>query len=358
MESHPVSRREKGTGGATTIKGLSTRVGVPNFDGFDLSVDNPPPACDYAASEPDPCVAPWINAVRFAVGELVVGDEYFAEISLKVLKSPLDPKLGDANCAEIFGGAGSATKIDKDNTWRCFVPAPNCVLLNLLFDLDVSAIMALPLDLLDYPITAKNLSTDSQFGVQVTDEYDPLVINIIDTIPNFESNVNGVITWPAITEWLPGAEDVYLIQAEVFAGASGPPLHHANYASQSPARTFRTVALTNLDPITLRSLELDAAPDNTSPGGSVSHQATLTNTGNADAVSISYAVSLPTDFTITGQRHINGANVDPPDLVDGAYVFTDGVLDIAASGGVVVIDFTATVGGGVAPCMYTSCIET
>ena len=56
------------------------------------------------------------DAVRFAVGELIVGQEYFAEISLEVVALPLDPIMNaDVNCAEVFGG--DAAQPERSRTW-------------------------------------------------------------------------------------------------------------------------------------------------------------------------------------------------------------------------------------------------
>ena len=56
----------------------------------------------YGSDDP---ATPYTSAVRNALGELVVGDEYFAEVSVRVLALPLDPVIGDdIVCAEVFGG--------------------------------------------------------------------------------------------------------------------------------------------------------------------------------------------------------------------------------------------------------------
>jgi hypothetical protein len=78
-----------GAGDAVTGAGPLLRTGLPADDiGRDVSTANPLPSFLFPDDNGD-----YTTAVRFAVGELVVGEEYFAEISLRVNALPLDPDM-------------------------------------------------------------------------------------------------------------------------------------------------------------------------------------------------------------------------------------------------------------------------
>lgn len=83
------------------IKGSSTSLGV------NLSPASPLPATT--------------NAVRWAVGELVVGQIKYVKLSLRLTAAP--PASGIVNSSEVWGGDAAGADDGKDNPWRYHVPS-------------------------------------------------------------------------------------------------------------------------------------------------------------------------------------------------------------------------------------------
>jgi uncharacterized repeat protein (TIGR01451 family)/MYXO-CTERM domain-containing protein len=358
---------EIGAGVPATQEGpFADRVGVPTDLGVELSSDDPLP--------------PGTNAVRFAVGELVVGEEYLAEISLRVLGAPLDPdfcndppactNLGaDINCAEVFGGDASARAKDgssggKDNTWRYFLPAPACVKLDLQFDLDVDKIQALSGDTLTYTITTKNLdSVTTHTNVAISQD---LLVGVgtvsFVSATNGGTEAGGVVTWPATT-LAPGDEVTHTVTVTA-TGAASPILSRATYVSdQLPAPGFSVVSLTNVTPLAVMDLAMEASPSIASAGDTVTYTAILTNngTGAADFAcgDCGITVGLPTDFSVvSGTVSVDGVGVADPSGVAPDYLFTSGLGSIAGSGDSVTLQFDALIDPGAMAGAYHASLET
>jgi len=349
---------ETGRGVAATTAGTTEagviRVGVPTNLGWDLSTSNPLPRAT--------------NAVRFAVGELVVGDEYFAEISLRVLATPLDPGLAEnANCSEVFGGDASARATGaggKDNTWRYYVPSPACVALNLFFELSVDRILALVGDTLTYTIDARNLSTLPQTNVRITDTFDPA--NVVFISATGGGVVAGnVISWPAIPSWAPSATFRETVQVRVTGGGRST-LNTARYVSNERPAGFSTTALTDIGARAIITFAMTATPSTVVPPGRIRLSGTIRNTGNGIASAAGcaapgcqYIVTLPAGFTIvSGSSQIGGVAAADPTLTTGRYIYRIGLRDVPASGGTVTLVFDADVAGGTPTGLGDVCLET
>ncbi|RME28895.1 MAG: DUF11 domain-containing protein, partial [Deltaproteobacteria bacterium] len=291
--------------------GLVARTGVPAVDangqllGWPLSPDNPLPSCDMQGPPDDPCTQPWTNAVRFAVGELVAGEQYFAEISLRVKDLPLDPVAGmDVVCAEEFGGDASAESADgnkggKDNPWRYFLPAPTCVVLNNQFELDVDKLLALPGDALTYTIHGKNLSTQAMHNVVVTDCFVANDVTFLSATtdtgwsgpPAEDPNGTGCpdpatqhsLQW-TIPQLDPGQEYTFTMQFQVAGGALAT-LNRAIYVSDElPAPGFQTVAFTDIEAMTIIGLGMSAQPQDVAAlPAQVHYTANIVNNGTGTA---------------------------------------------------------------------------
>ncbi|MBN1654204.1 MAG: VWA domain-containing protein [Deltaproteobacteria bacterium] len=148
--------------GTSTHTNSLTRMSAATGLGVDVSPANP---------LPDNTVA-----VRFALGETRIGEPGFAEIALEVIDIPLDPYHGtggaNVNCGEVFGADISAesANFSNSNPWGFYLASPNCVYLNLLFDLSVDKPLALntaPYNIVTYTMRVKNLSLNDQTGVEV-----------------------------------------------------------------------------------------------------------------------------------------------------------------------------------------------
>ncbi|NOY93083.1 MAG: VWA domain-containing protein, partial [Deltaproteobacteria bacterium] len=356
---------ETGVGVAATSSGNTLagvmRAGVPATAGWDLSTANPLPG--------------GTNAVRYAVGELVVGDEYFAEISLRVLGLPLDPVMGDnSNCSEVFGGDASSMGIDKggkDNAWRYFIPSPACVALDLFFELNVDKIIALPGQLLTYTIEGRNLSTSPQTNVVVTDVFDPGQVTFVSATGGAVLTGGNTLTWPTLASWAPSGTFTQTVTVRVQGGATGSTLNRATYVSdQRPAPGFSTVALTDLGARALMRLGLTPTPSTVSAGGVYHLDGTIRNDGNGVAsvtgcrgLSCQIVIDLPGGFTIVpGTSTINGAGVPDPALTGARYRYSSGLSDILpatppATPTPLTIGFDVRVPAGTTTGLYSSCME-
>ncbi|MFO0547344.1 MAG: hypothetical protein U0271_03090 [Polyangiaceae bacterium] len=348
---------EIGTGNATNCQSCQSgyvRMGVPTATGWDLSADNPLP--------------PNTNAVRFAVGELVVGEEYFAEISLRVTGLPLDPSMNaDVNCSEVFGGDAAMPQTGQDNTWRYFVPAPACVQLNLAFNLDVDKLLAVNGDTLTYTIFGKNLSVNPQTNVVVTDTFVNGDVSFGTTLMGPAPTVaNGLLTWPAMN-LNPG--DEYTFQWTMTVTGNGlSTLNRARYVSDAlPNPGFSVVALTDIENIVVLnpSMTVSTTPATTPPkttaGSNVHYKAQIANVGTGPATvnaASAVTVKLPTGFSFCpaptcAAPQINGVNVANPTAgANNTLVFTNGLATVPALGGTLTVDFDASVGAAVTPGQY------
>lgn len=337
--------------------GIPTRVGIPaliggDLLGYDLSTSNPLPA--------------GTNAVRFALGELVVGDEYYAEISLRVKGLPLDPvSKMDINCAEVTGGDASSRDQSggsggKDHTWRYFLPAPSCVLLNLLFENKVDKVLANAGSTLTYTIEGKNLSTAMQTGVQVRDCFRPGDVTLIPagTTPGYTLDATGAgCPEPAFEDALvwtvgtlaPGASFKYTVSAI----GKTTTTNRAVYTSAAlPAPGFSANAFTTIADVPVMRLGLTASPDAVmTPPGTVKYQAVIKNVGTGTAAlngctgANCYAeIILPAPFAyVVGTTKINGAAITANPTVTGQNVRFGSTMLVAAGASAIVPGATLTI---------------
>lgn len=341
-----------------------TRVGVPAVDGsgtllgWDLSTSNPLP--------------PNTNAVRFALGELVVGDEYFAEISLRVKALPLDPTFGDVNCAEVAGGDASSRRQDgsqggKDYLWRYFLPAPACVSLDLLFENNVDKVLVAANGALTNTIEVKNLSTTTQTGVVVKDCYssgDETFVSAgstggytLDTAGTGCPNpaVQDAIVWTVGT-LAPGEGRSFTLN---FTGTASTS-NQAVYTSDAlPSPGFVATAYTTVGNTAIMRLALEAAPvELAALPGVVHYTAQIANVGTANATTLDYGIRLPdTSWTYRpGSALVNGVPASLEPAQTGA-VLHFGAPPAPASisaGGSLTLEFDVDVAASVSAGEYTS----
>ena len=334
-----------------------TRVGIPTSAGFNLTTSNPLPATT--------------NAVRFALGELVVGDEYFAEISLRVVALPLDPTFGNINCAEVAGGDASSRTQDggtggKDYLWRYFLPAPACVSLDLLFENTVDKVLAAANAPLTYTIEAKNLTTTPMTSVVVRDCYVPgdETFNAAGTTPGFTLDAAGAgcpnpaaedaIVWTVGT-LAPGESKSY---TATFVGKASTSNRAVFTSNAFPAPGFVATAWTTVGSTALMRLGVTAAPTYVPAlPGTVHYVATVKNDGTTAASTISETVTLPaaTWMYKAGTTKVNGvATALNPTQTGAAVVFKPALLPASiAAGGTATFEFDVTVPVGTAAGLYT-----
>lgn len=106
---YPGSRMGDASTGPTTLieSNLTAVGGFPTSTGWNLSPSNPLPSNT--------------NAVRWAVGKLVVGTLSYVRIKLRLTSTP--PASGIVNSSEVFGGDAGDGDDGKDMSWRYHVPS-------------------------------------------------------------------------------------------------------------------------------------------------------------------------------------------------------------------------------------------
>ncbi|MCA9666157.1 MAG: DUF11 domain-containing protein [Myxococcales bacterium] len=338
---------EIGSGAAATSAGSFARVGTPTSAGYNLSTANPLPST--------------ANAVRFALGQLRVGQQYFVEVSLRVTGSPLDPGVGlDANCGEVFGGAGTSDK--PDNTWAYALPSVNCVLLNLQFEKSVDKVLATSGDTVTYKIKGKNLSTNTRTNVVVTDTYIASDLTLVSATGS-PTVSGGVITWPTIGSWPPGAEFEHTVVMTISGQGQGSTFNTARIVYDQLPAGFTTQAVVNRIQVALLDFDMVAVPNQVAAGGTFAYQVTIKNDGTGTAANSGcnntagclYGVTLPAGFSVVpGSSQINGTPVSNPTASGQRYIWTSGVLAIA-SGATVTLTFNVQASS--TPGLYTACAE-
>ena len=333
-----------------------TRVGIPTSAGFALTTANPLPATT--------------NAVRFALGELVVGAEYFAEISLRVLALPLDPAFGNVNCAEVAGGDAASRAQDgatggKDYLWRYFLPAPACVSLNLLFENTVDKVLSAANAPLVNTIEAKNLTTSPMTSVVVRDCYVPgeETLDPAGTSPGYTLTpaASGCPNPGNAVRRLVDRRHARAWREQVVHGEvrrQGSTSNQAVFTSNTfPAPGFVATAWTTVDNTAVMQLAMTATPTYVPAlPGTVHYLASVKNAGTATATTTSETVQLPTELDVQGRNlKVNGvATALNPTQTGTALRFAPALLPASiAAGASLTFEFDVTVPVGTAPGSYT-----
>ncbi|NIR42315.1 MAG: hypothetical protein GWN79_29490, partial [Actinobacteria bacterium] len=287
----------------------------------------------------------------------------------------------DTICAEVFGGDGSAGDVDgtrngKDNTWRYFLPVPACVSLDLLFDLDVSTLVALPGDALQYTITGKNLATTAHTGTTVSYCYESGEVTLDGSTPAgtpTDSTAAGcpdpanqdALTWDLAT--LDPGEDfsITLDFTAVGGGAGNSTIGYAVFTSNElPAPGFQTRAFTVIESLGVPELAMTATPSHiaTPSGTPVTYSLTIDNGGTGPLRPVFVDVTIPTPFSYAAGTTMAGvtglAAIGDPTALGGALRFDVGSVADIPPGGTMTLTFDATVPAGTADGIYPATVET
>ena len=278
-----------GTGAAVTGPGPVTRRTLDaSTMGFDLRPANPLPVA--------------ANAVRVSLGELRAGETGTVEIALRVLDTPLDPvQMADVDCAEMFGGANASTSPSggggADNPWGFVIPSPACVFLNNQFDLTVDRTMATGGQTLTYTLHGKNLSTLSQTGVVVSQDYDGSRVAFVSASG---APVSTTCSGRPCVQWTLGTlapGDEYTFTTTFTVGGTGQisVVSYGNYRSvQLPAPGFTTQALTLVRATPVLQATLAPVAASVAVGSNITLTGTLVNSGTNQANVNEFAIVLPT----------------------------------------------------------------
>jgi von Willebrand factor type A domain/Putative metal-binding motif len=291
-----------GSGNAATGNGTLNRVNIAttgNNGGVDVTPANPLPVDT--------------RAVRFASGELRVGEPQWVEVFLKVLGTPLDGGIGkDANCAETFGGDTSAASDNtraQDNPWPTHLASPACVFLNLQFELDVDKVLAVTGDTLTFTLTGKNLSLNPQTNVTARLRYDSTDIALVPgtltpTAPAptgpATCGTYSCITWNLGT-LAPGASYTITGRFTVAGGGHVTNVMFADYAGtppSGPAVAYTTQALTIVKGITRPRLAINT-PASVTAGTAVNLTGNLSNVGSGAGDFETLRFVVPAGWTVS-----------------------------------------------------------
>ncbi len=341
-----------GSGVAATGSGTLLRVNQDTALGYDLKPATPLPAST--------------RAVRFALGEVRVGEPGFAEIALRVKGTPLDPTQNqDVDCAEVTGGDTSAASDSvrgKDNPWPTYLASPACSYLNLLFDLDVDKPLARTGEVLTYTLTGKNLSRNTQNQASVRLKFDAADVSYVagsgsagpGGAPSLVTNCDGdnktCLIWPS-ADLLPSAG--YQLTARFMVGGAGHVTNvmFANYRStQLPAPGFTAQALSVVREVAVIKATL-ASISSTAAGGVASLSGSLINPGTGAASLSSLTLVLPTGWKASGAVTLGGATLTCNSGCTGNRP-TYGTGASLAAGATLPLSFAAQVPAGAAAGLY------
>lgn len=285
--------------------------GSPTLSGWSLSAGNPLPA--------------GTNAVRWAIGELVVGQYKFVKISLRLLASP--PASGLLNGSEVWGGDAAGADDGKDNPWRYHVPSVADNNSNLFVFKEIVCVYSgatcipgnggtiAPDARVRYRITYLNSGAVAQTNVVLTDSLPPETSS--GAVSGFAQVSGGHFTGftpavPAagstitftpspIAVLAPGAAGSVEFDVLTNSGDGNLVRNTARLVSdQVPSPGVTSVAVSNVANAANLVVSKAVTPDAIQPGGTVTYTITVTNDGEAPASNIVVSDFLPSDGGAAG----------------------------------------------------------
>jgi uncharacterized repeat protein (TIGR01451 family) len=368
-----INKTGMGPTNSTYVPGAETTLG------WALSTDNPLPANT--------------NAIRFAVGRLVVGELRYVSVSLRLTVDP--PDTGIINNSEVFGGdsAQAAGEIGRDATWRYHVPSVADNNSNLYVLKQIVAVNGKPYDgvlipsgaVLTYRVTFFNTGNLPQHNLIMKD-YLPAqmvagsfanlhMVSGVDVIPTPAPNPGpgDVITFKTIDELFTGGGGVLEFDMKVNASLGTLIINEVTLASKQITKAMTSYSPAIVAQRAYLALDLKVSPDSAQPGDLVDYTLTITNTGFGNASSVVARAWLPTSSpsgssaasrftfhpgssTTTGLNNVTPTVVSPttagPNLGENrdqiTWTFGNSTL---ASGASAVVKFKARVGLSVTPSL-------
>jgi uncharacterized repeat protein (TIGR01451 family) len=350
------------TTGPATAQNLSfTAVGgLPTNLGYVLSESNPLPS--------------GVNAVRWAVGELKVGQISYVRIKLR-LTQPV-PNEGIVNSSEVFGGDASSTNNGQDNIWRYHVPSVADNNSNLyvqktpcVFDATATTCVPLPSpyhagnSTITYQITYLNTGnavqnnvvlqdivpcqTTSGSTIRVGTVTGPLATLIsvpytatITTAGNCTApQTRHTITFPTITTLNPAAGGRLIINVRNTAvTVNSAVVNTAKLSSTQVPSGISSNAVTFVGDTTTPALTVaKSTPTPTSTaGGTVQYVIAVTNAGTGAATAVQIDDILPSNGT---------AVVDPTTRFNYGTLTSVASSGLTTATGLVISTTTAALGG-------------
>ncbi len=299
-------------GPATAADALSLTAvgGLPTSIGYNLSTANPLPS--------------GTNAVRWAVGKLVVGEIRYVKISLRITTPP--PINGIVNSSEVFGGDAGDADNGQDSVWRYHVPSVADNNSNLLVQKTVECVFIggvcqpinggyIPDDaLVRYRLTYLNSGVVAQTNVVLEDILPcktnanaasftttaivsgPITLPLVNppiTAAGTCPSTRSTVTFPTLSTLAAGAGGAILIDVQMATAVGDLVANTAKLKSdQVPGGVFSNTAH-NVNAFPSLSITKIANNTITVPGGTTSYTIVVQNTGAGNATNIVLSDVLP-----------------------------------------------------------------
>jgi uncharacterized repeat protein (TIGR01451 family) len=299
------------TGPAT---GAATTTTEPIADPFAIKGSTTSLGAVVSPASPLPAST---NAIRWAVGELVVGQIKYVKISLRLTAAP--PASGIINSSEVWGGDAAGTFNGQDNPWRYHVPSVADNNSNLYVFKQVvcvySGVTCVPGDgatiapdaRVRYRITYLNTGTVSQTNVVLTDDLPPetsansvtnaTVVsgpNILPFTPTAPAS-GAIITFQTIPTLVAGAGGAVEFDMQTNSGAGDTIRNQARLTSTQVPTGVTSNAVSSVVNTAFLNIAKSVTPATAQPGGTVTYTITINNSGNAAASNIVINDFLPSD---------------------------------------------------------------
>ncbi len=279
--------------------------------GHSLSLSNPLPSST--------------NALRFAIGELVVGQIKYAKISLQLTAPPA--ATGLQNFSEVFGGDAGGADDGKDNPWRYHVPSVADTNSNLFLIKEVvcvyTALVCNPSNGATIPVNAKlryrityfNSGAGSQSNVVLSDTLPTQtgagsVSNVVVvTGPNIlpispaAPVAGGTFSFQTIATLVAGAGGSVEFDVQTNAAAGTTVTNTSKLVSTALPAGLTSKAVSAVVNTAFLAMTKSSSPARVAPGQEATYTLTITNTGSAAASTIVLRDYLPSaGGTLANQR--------------------------------------------------------
>ena len=308
------SRIGDGALGPATVAGISNTAvgGAPTSIGYSLSSINPLPA--------------GTNAVRWAVGKLVVGEIRYVKINLRI-SAPV-PSSGIVNSSEVFGGDAGDADAGQDNVWRYHVPSVADSNSNLLVQKSVVCVynalnVCVPSDgsivpassKVRYRITYLNSGALPQTNVVLQDMLpcqtaanaasNITIVSGSVTLPSpnppitaagncgTTPDTRSTVTFPALATLPAGGVGSVDIDVQNNANAGSLLVNTAKLSSAQLPLGVTANAISNVGALANLAITKAANSTSTVPGGTTSYSIVVTNLGAGNATAITLTDVLP-----------------------------------------------------------------
>ncbi len=300
-------------GPATAADPLSLTAvgGLPTSIGYNLSISNPLPS--------------GTNAVRWAVGKLVVGEIRYVKISLRIT-APV-PTSGIINSSEVFGGDAGDTDNGQDNVWRYHIPSVADNNSNLLVQKTVvcvySGAICVPSDGSYVPAGSKVRYRITYLNAGVVPQTNLVLQDVLpcQTAANAASNITVIsgpvtlpspnppitaagncgttpdtrstVTFPTLSSLAAGGGGSIDMDVLNKASAGTLLLNTAKLSSAEVPGGVTANAISNVGAVPNLAITKVANATSTVPGGTSSYTIVIANIGTGNATGISLYDVLP-----------------------------------------------------------------